>query len=61
MAIFKNVAVVRLVGLGGPLDTVMADSTDSSDIHTALQKLLAEGVFEIGDRIEIEEVETEIE
>jgi hypothetical protein len=60
MAIFKNVAVVRLVGLGGPLNSIMADSTDSSDIHTAMQQLLAEGVFEVGDRIEIEEVETEV-
>ena len=61
MAIFKNTAVVRLVNAGGTLNIVMADSADSSDIHTALQKLLAEGVFEVGDRIEIDEAETEIE
>ena len=61
MATFKNTAVVRLVGTGGTLNIVMADSTDSSDIHTAMQKLLAEGVFEVGDRIEIDEAETEIE
>ncbi len=60
MSEFKTVAVVRLVGLGGPLNSVMADSTDSSDIHEAMRQLLAEGVFEIGDRIEIEEVETEV-
>ena len=60
MSEFKTVAVVRLVGLGGPLNSVMADSTDSSDIHEAMCQLLAEGVFEIGDRIEIEEVETEV-
>jgi hypothetical protein len=60
MAYFKTVANITLVGSGGPLNSIMADSTDSYDIQIALQKLLAEGVFEIGDRIEIEEVETEI-
>ena len=60
MSLFKTVAVVRLVGLGGPLNTVMANSTDSDDIHEAMSQLLAEGVFEVGDRIEIEEVETEV-
>ena len=60
MSEFKNTAVVRLVGPGGTLNIVMADSTDSEDIHVAMQKLLAEGVFEVGDRIEIDEAETEV-
>ena len=61
MAIFKSVAVIRVVSPGGVLNTVMAESTSSDDIHSAMRQLLSEAIFETGDRIEIDEVETEIE
>ena len=39
MSEFKNTAVVRLVGPGGTLNIVMADSTDSEDIDRKSTRL----------------------
>ena len=45
----------------GNLDSILAESTDSFHIGQALRQLVGQGVFEVGDTITIEEVETEIE
>jgi hypothetical protein len=57
----KQLAVVRLVGPGGTLNTVMAESAASDDIHQALVALVAEAIFEPGDRIEIDLEQVEVD
>ena len=47
--------------IGGELDSILADSTESSSIGAAMRELEARCNFECGDTITIEEVETEIE
>jgi hypothetical protein len=61
MAIFKTVAMITLSNIGGDLDSIHAKSTTQEDIREALIKMVSNGIFEIGDSIHIEEIETEIE
>lgn len=61
MAIFKRVAQITLSNIGGELDSVHAESTSTIAIQKALLKFVQNGVFETGDTIHIEEIETEIE
>lgn len=61
MSYFKSVAQITVSNIGGELDSIHANSTDSEDIKEALFQLVQNGIFEIGDTIRIEEVETEIE
>ena len=61
MAQFKRVARIVLSNIGGELDSILADSTESSSIGAAMRELEARCNFECGDTITIEEVETEIE
>jgi len=60
MAKFKTVAMLTLSNFGGDLDSVHAEGTTQEDIKQALIKMVSNGIFEIGDSIHIEEVETEI-
>jgi len=60
MAEFKTVAMLTLSNIGGDLDSVHAEGTTQEDIKQALIKMVSNGIFEIGDSIHIEEVETEI-
>ena len=61
MAIFKRVALITLSNIGGELDFAHAKSTEEDDIKVALHRLINNAVFCVGDRITIEEVETEVE
>ena len=60
MAQFKTVAQITLSNIGGDLDSILAESTDSFHIGQALKQLIGQGTFEVGDTISITEVETEI-
>jgi hypothetical protein len=60
MSQFKTVAMLTLSNFGGDLDSIHAKGTTQEDIQEALLKLVQNGIFEIGDSIHIEEVETEI-
>ena len=59
MADFREVAVVRLMGLGGELDTRYATGRTQEHIKAALYELIANAVIEEGDTIQIDVVETE--
>ena len=60
MSEFRRVAQITLSNIGGNLDSILAESTDSFHIGQALRQLVGQGTFEVGDTITIEEVETEI-
>lgn len=60
MATFKTVAMITLSNIGGDLDCVHAEGTSQEDIKEALFKFVQNGIFEMGDTIHIEEVETEV-
>ena len=60
MSEFKTVAMITLSNIGGDLDCVHAKSTSTIAIKEALIKLVNDGIFEVGDTIHIEEVETEV-
>ena len=59
MAEFREVAVVRLMGPGGELDTRYATGSSQEHIRAALYELIANAVIEEGDSIQIDVVETE--
>ena len=60
MAKFKRIAMITLSNIGGDLDCVHAEGTSTIAIQKALLKFVQNGVFEIGDTIHIEEIETEV-
>ena len=61
MSAFKRVALITLDNGAGGLDSVIANSIDEQDIKRALLTMVNNGIFQVGDSIHIEEIETEIE
>ena len=57
MSEFRRVAQITLSNIGGNLDSILAESTDSFHIGQALRQLVGQGVFEVGDTIKVYKIE----